>query len=156
MLFSSCIVKSLHPFYTKDAVAFNENLIGHWVDNKKGKWQLESFVDAFEKDRKKGQKLSKEDEVMYENYKKAYVANYTKKEKEAQFIVMPFKVDNQYFLDFIPIVYDDNEINSLAAQHLLKTHSVAKLDMESDNDASLSWLSEERISNLLNQKKMAE
>jgi len=154
LLFSSCIVKSLQPFYTKDSLSFNEKLIGNWIDNKKGEWLVQSFTEGFNKDRKENEKLSKQDKQILNRYSKGYVATYLKNEKEAQFIVMSFKVENQYFLDFIPIEYDENEINSLAASHLLKTHSVAKLDIKSNNDISLSWLSEEPIIDLLEQHKI--
>lgn len=160
LFLNSCLVKSLHPFYTKDKLVFNEKLIGQWVDNKKGEWKIESFVNAFEEDRKhnqkKDQKISKEDKEMLNRYEKGYLITYLKKEKEAQFIAMPFKIDTQYFIDFIPIAFEDDEINSLAASHLLKTHSVAKLDINQDlnEKAILSWLSEERITDLLNENKI--
>lgn len=154
LFFSSCIVKSLQPFYTKDSLSFNEKLIGNWIDNKDGEWKVESFVDGFNNDRNEDQKLTKEEELMLERYSKGYIATYLKKEKEAQFLVMPFKIENQYFLDFIPIEYDESGINSLAASHLLKTHSVAKLDITSNKNVALSWLSEERIADLLEQNKI--
>lgn len=154
LLFSSCIVKSLQPFYTKDSLSFNEKLIGNWVDNKKGQWTVESIKDKFEQDRKEGTEFSEEDLRALETYKEGYYVNYLKNDKEAGFIAMPFKIGNQYFIDFIPIEIDDNEINSLAAEHLLKTHSVSKLDMKSDDELSFSWLSEERITDLFDQSKL--
>ena len=67
---------------------------------------------------------------------------------------MPFKIENQYFLDFIPINIEDEEINSLAAEHLLKTHSVAKLDFTTDKNVMFSWLSEERIKDIFEENKI--
>jgi hypothetical protein len=154
LLFSSCIVKSLQPFYIKSSLSFNENLIGNWTDNKKGQWTIESVKAKFDQDRKEGMKPSEEDLLAYETYKDGYYIKYIKKEKEAGFIAMPFKVDKQYFLDFIPIEIEDEEINSLAAEHLLKTHSVAKLDINSNKEVVFAWLSEERIQDILNEKKI--
>ncbi len=154
LLFSSCIVKSLQPFYIKDRLSFNKNLLGNWTDNKKGQWTIESIKAKFEEDKKESVKLSEEDIRAYESYKNGYYLNYINKDKVAGFIAMPFKIDEQYFLDFIPIEIEDEEINSLAAEHLLKTHSVAKLDFNSDNKISISWLSEERIDDLLNNGNM--
>jgi len=154
LLFSSCIVKSLQPFYTTDSLSFNEKLLGSWTDNKKGQWTVESIKDKIEQDRKEGIKLSEEEEIAYKAYKEGYFITYIRKEKEAGFIAMPFKIDEHYFLDFIPIDFDDNEINSLAAKHLLKTHSVAKLDIDSNKAIKLSWLSEERINDLFEQNKI--
>ncbi len=154
LLFSSCIVKSLHPFYTKDSLSFNEKLLGNWTDNKKGQWTVESMIDKFEQEKKEGVELSAEDLLALETYKKGYYITYIKKDKEAAFIAMPFKINEQYFLDFIPIEIEDDEINSLAAEHLLKTHSVTKLDINSDKDLTFSWLSEDRINNLFSANKI--
>lgn len=154
LLFSSCIVKSLQPFYTKDSLSFNKNLIGNWIDNKKGEWTVASIKSKMEEDQKNGIELSKEELKAYEIYKEGYYITYLKKEKEAGFIGMPFKVNEQYFLDFIPIEIEDDEINSLAAEHLLKTHSVAKLDIVPEAEVSLSWLSEDHIKELFEDEKI--
>lgn len=154
LLLSSCIVKSLQPFYTKDSLSFNEKLLGKWVDNKKGQWTVESLKEKFEQDRKEGVELSEVDLSALETYKEGYYVNYIKNANEAGFIAMPFKIEQHYFIDFIPIEIEDDEINSLAAEHLLKTHSVCKLDMNSDDELSLSWLSEERISDLFSESKL--
>lgn len=154
LLLSSCIVKSLQPFYTKDSLSFNEKLLGKWVDNKKGQWTVESLKEKFEQDRKEGVELSEVDLSALETYKEGYYVNYIKNDNEAGFIAMPFKIEQHYFIDFIPIEIEDDEINSLAAEHLLKTHSVCKLDMNSDDELSLSWLSEERISDLFSESKL--
>lgn len=154
LLFSSCIVKSLQPFYTKDSLSFNEKLLGSWTDNKNGEWTIASIKDEFIKDRKEGIAFSEDDKKAFQNYKDGYVINYIKKEKEAGFIAMPFKIDNQYFMDFIPLEIEDEEINSLASQHLLKTHSIAKLEINSDNNIWFSWLSEKRMNELFEADKI--
>jgi hypothetical protein len=154
-IFSSCIVKSLHPFYTKDKISFNKNLIGTWIDKKGNEWEIESVKEQMLKDQKEGLELSKEDKQEYENYKDAYLIGYTKKEKEAGFIAMPFIVDGQYFMDFIPFDIDDiQKINDLASEHLLKTHSVVKLDIDTNHKISFSWLSEETIGDLIDNQKI--
>jgi hypothetical protein len=154
LLFSSCIVKSLQPFYTKDSLSFNEKLLGNWIDNKKGQWTVESIKEKFEQDRKEGTILSDEDSRAFEAYIEGYYVQYVKQGNEAGFIAMPFKIGQQYFIDFIPIEIEDDQINSLAAAHLLKTHSVSKLDIKSDDELSFSWLSEERITDLFSQSKL--
>ncbi|MFP4846218.1 hypothetical protein [Winogradskyella sp. PE311] len=154
LLFSSCIVKSLQPFYIKDSLSFNKALLGNWTDNKKGQWTVEAIKDKFEEDRKEGVELSEEDLLFLDTYKKGYYIKLVSKEKEAGFIAMPFLINEQYFLDFIPLEIEDDEINSLAAQHLLKTHSVAKLDIESDTKVSFSWLSEKPIGQLFDENQI--
>ncbi|MDC1504811.1 hypothetical protein N8475_06465 [Winogradskyella sp.] len=154
VLFSSCIVKSLQPFYTKDSLSFNKNLVGNWVDNKNGKWTVASIKTKFEEDTKEGVTMSKEELELYETYKKGYYITYLKNEKEASFIAMPFKINDHFFIDFIPTEIDDNNINSLAAKHLIKTHSVAKIDINSSSNISFSWLSEERLTDLIDTNKI--
>ncbi|MBV7267596.1 hypothetical protein [Winogradskyella luteola] len=154
IFFSSCIVKSLQPFYTKDSLSFNEKLVGNWIDHEKGEWTVESIKTKFEDDKKQGIEISKEELAFLETYEEGYYIKYLSKEKEAGFIAMPFKIKQHYFLDFIPIEIEDEEINSLAAQHLLKTHSVAKLNINSNKDITFSWLSEERIKDLFDGQKI--
>jgi hypothetical protein len=154
LLLNSCIIKSLQPFYTKSSLSFSQKLLGNWTDNKNGKWKVESIKEKFEQDQKEGIKLSKEDVIVLETYKKGYYITYLKNEKEAGFIAMPFKIDGQFFIDFIPVEIEDEEINSLAAEHLLKTHSVAKLDFKNTNELSFSWLSEERVKDVFKANKI--
>ena len=153
-LFNSCIIKSLSPFYTIESLSFNDKLLGNWVDDNKGEWTVESIKDKFEQDQEEGTELSKEDMRAYDNYKKGYYLTYIKKDKEASFIAMPFKIDTQFFLDFIPLEIGADQINSLAAAHLLKTHSVAKLDLRSDANVMFSWLSEKHITDLFDARKI--
>ena len=150
LLFSSCIVKSIQPFYTEGDLSYNEKLVGTWTDQKGGVWDVMSMKEQFIKDRKENIELSEDDKKAFEAYKQGYIVKYVKKEKEVVFIVMPFQIEGQYFLDFIPFDFDTESINNLAAEHLLKTHSVAKLDINSTQQISFSWLTEERIKNLLN------
>ncbi|MGF1555424.1 hypothetical protein [Paucihalobacter sp.] len=150
----ACIVKSIQPFYVSEAVSFEKSLLGKFTDNKQGKWEIMSFKEAFEKDSSNPSKYSKDDLEALEKYKQAYVVNKVKKEKEAAFLVVPFKVYNETFLDFTPIAFDDSESNSLAMQHLLKTHSVAKMNKLENNAIQLQWLDEKPISELFNKSQL--
>lgn len=145
LFLSSCIVKSLNPFYTKDKIVFNEQLIGTWQDSKKGQWEIVSFKTEWEKETKPSTKLTKEDKEQYETYKDAYVINYIKKEKEGLFIAMPFEVDGELFLDLTPFYYESDDLNGLVAQHLFKTHSAAKVVFQNDGGFHIKFLSEEKV-----------
>lgn len=150
----ACIVKSIQPFYVSEAVSFDKSLLGKFTDNKQGEWEIMSFKEAFEKDNSDPSKYSKDDLEALEKYQQAYVVNQVKKEKEAAFLVVPFKVYNETFLDFTPIAFDDSESNSLAMQHLLKTHSVAKITRLENNVIQLQWLDEKPISELINKGQL--
>ncbi len=154
VLFSSCIVKSIQPFYTVDQLSFNKNIVGKFEDAKKSKWTIYSFKEEWEAENSDPTKIMKEDRDAFDRYKDGYVVQYVKKEEESFFIAMPFKVDEHLFLDFTPFEYEDDGMNPLVAQHLLKTHSVAKVDFKDDGSIKLSWLSEEVINPLFNENKI--
>jgi hypothetical protein len=154
LVIQSCIVKSIQPFYTSEAISFEPSLLGKFTDNKKGNWEILSFKQAFEKDSPDPKKYSKDDLDALKKYKDAYVINQTKNDKEATFLVVPFKVENHIFLDFTPIAYDDSDSNPLALQHLLKTHSVAKLNKHKDGVIELQWLDEKPIEELLKKEQL--
>lgn len=154
LAFQSCIVKSIQPFYTNDSVRFEPSLLGKFSDNKSGTWEILSFKQAFERDSPDPKKYSQDDLAALEKYKETYVIKQTKNDKEATFLVVPFKVENEIFLDFTPIAYDDSDSNPLALQHLLKTHSVAKLNKQKDGVIELQWLDEKPIEALLKNEQL--
>ncbi|WP_299116543.1 hypothetical protein [uncultured Winogradskyella sp.] len=154
LLFSSCIVKSIQPFYVKNEIKYDAALVGNWTDNKNGNWEVLSFEEEFKKENKEGIKLSAEDIKLYETYKNGYFIKYVKKESEALFIGVPFKVDNHLFIDFAPFEFDSDDISKLVGQHLLKTHSTALVEINVDDSITLKWLSEKAISALFEQKKL--
>ena len=67
---------------------------------------------------------------------------------------MPFKVGKELFVDITPFEYDSDDLNSLAAQHLLKTHSTAYVHFKDDKTFDLKWLSEKVIKQLFNDQKL--
>jgi hypothetical protein len=145
VLFNSCIVKSLQPFYTQESIVFQKMFVGEWKDNKNNIWKVVSLKEEFKKDNKNQSELSAEDKEIFEKYKDGYFITYTKNEKETVFMAMPFKINDQVFMDFIPFDYD-NLNNDLVSQHLLKTHSVAKFDvLKENNEVKISWLDEDRL-----------
>lgn len=154
LMLQSCIVKSIQPFYINEAVRFEPALLGKFTDNKNGTWEILSFKQAFEKDNPDPKKYSQDDLDTLKKYKETYVINQTKNKKEAAFLVVPFKVENDIFLDFTPIAYDDSDSNTLALQHLLKTHSVAKLNKQKDGALELQWLDEKPIESLLKNEQL--
>jgi hypothetical protein len=153
VFFSSCIVKSIQPFYTADSTEFQEHLVGEWIDNKKGNWTVVSFKQMFLEENKDLSKVSEEDKAAYEKYKDGYLITYTKKNNESVFMGMPFKVYEQVFIDFIPFDYEDIS-NDLVSQHLLRTHSVAKIDKTADDQLNITWLDEGRLTDLFEKNQL--
>ena len=152
-IFSSCIVKSIQPFYIAGSTEYQEYLVGDWIDNKKASWTVVSFMQMFLEENKDWSKVSEEDKAAYEKYKDGYLITYTKKDSESVFMAMPFKIDEQLFMDFIPFDYEDIN-NDLVSQHLLRTHSVAKIDKLENDKLNITWLDEGRLTDLFEKDQL--
>lgn len=158
LLLSSCVVKSLHAFYTQNLLYYEQKLIGNWQDTDKAKWTVLPFTEVILKEnhKEKPSDLNKEDLILYHKYQKGYVIYFEKDSTKTTFLAMPFKINEQLFLDFIPI--EDNESehthNDLYKMHLINTHSLAKLDINSNNEVSIKWLDEDKLKGLLDEDKI--
>jgi len=157
LLFTSCVIKSLHAFYTKDILHFEKQFVGQWSDSEKGHWNVEPFKEVFlVENHKTYADLDAEEKQMYDDYKEGYAVYYEKDSTKTTFLAMPFLINNQLFLDFTPI--EDREIdqahNDLYKMHLMNTHSLAKLDFESSDSASIKWLDQDKIEALLKADKI--
>jgi len=154
LLLTSCIVNSLHPFYTKDVLYYEPKYVGNWIDQENGIWNVKPFQEIFKE--VEGD-LDKESYKLYSKYVNiSYVVNYEKDSAKSQFLVVPFKIKNQLFLDFSPA--NDNEslkcVNSLYSMHLIDSHSLAKLDMDSKGNISIQWLDSDKLEALMKTNKI--
>jgi len=154
LLLTSCIVNSLHPFYTNDVLYYEPKFEGNWVDNDNGVWNVKPFNEVFKELEKD---LDKETFERYNKYNNiSYIVSYEKDSAKAGFLVVPFKIKNQTFLDFSPI--EDNEslkgVNSLYSNHLIYSHSLVKLDMDSKDKISIKWLDSDKLEALMKANKI--
>ncbi|SNR17686.1 hypothetical protein [Tenacibaculum jejuense] len=154
IVFNSCIVKSLNPFYTKDTVKHIESLIGEWKDNSNNSWTIISTKAEFSKPENNKGEISKEEKILREQFKNSYFVEYKKKKETSTFIATPFKIGNQYFLDFIPFNSENIDLSSLMKYHIIYTHSLVKLDMLNDGTVSIKWFDEKRLEKLFTEKKI--
>ena len=152
LFLSSCVVKSLHPFYTQNTISFDKNFIGEWIDTKKGKWEIVSFAKEILKD-SSIDKFSKEDLKLYKEYKSGYSIKRTRHGKEVLYLANPFKINNQTFLDFLPLG-QDNGIDGLLQDHLIYAHSLVKYDVLKNGEISIKWFDEDKIEELFKNKKI--
>tara|TARA_R110002049_G_scaffold280945_1_gene460402 strand:+ start:840 stop:1490 length:651 start_codon:yes stop_codon:yes gene_type:complete len=151
LLFNSCVLKSLHPFYIASAIYYEASFIGTWVDSKDGKWEVASLKEEFEKDK---EPKTEDDKKIYEQYKDGYFIKYTENQKEASFIGVPFKINNELFINFNMVDYNSQDLNSLAKSNIIETHTVAKLDTLTNGRMSLKWLDEDRLGELFDKKQI--
>lgn len=170
LLLNSCIVKSLFPFYTKDAIYYEPRLVGTWQDDKVTRLEIYPFKEKF---------LEKEgdtapDEIQkYINrrlqemvgdyadfgpfglYEKAYLVFMNEDGKEAVFIAVPFKVKEELFLDFALVEVDMEPINSLASFHLARMHTLIKVEFDADDSrVNLRWFAEEKLNKLIEENRI--
>jgi hypothetical protein len=134
---------------------------GEW-NTKKASWTFKSFEKLWKEEQKKNQKLSAEGKELFERYKNSYIFEYQdigKKEKNEDlsfgtFVVTPFKVNNELMLNFIPLEYETEDINNLAAQHILNTNSVCLVEFTNDKSIKLKWLTEDVVSKLIENQNL--
>jgi len=158
LLFSSCIVKSLHAFYTKDLIFYESNLIGDWTDPDGMSFKFEPFKDFYLRNIKDLPNVSKvsmkeiDSAFNVHHYHKSYAVTYIKNQDSSWFQAMPFKIENQLFLDFILFdgglgIYENAK--DLEGMHLTKVHSLAKVDLTSNNSVTIKWLDEDKLDALI-------
>jgi len=152
LFLSSCVVKSLNPFYTKKSISFDERFIGEWTDSKKGTWVIIPFKDEITKENPI-EKMKNEDIQLYNEYKNSYYIQRNYQGEEALFIATPFNINNQTFLDFYPLEYQD-DINNLLQKHLIYTHSLVKYDVTESGEIEIKWLDEKKVESLFKNKKI--
>lgn len=152
VLLTSCVVKSLHPFYTKETISFDKNFIGDWQDSKKGNWKVVSFESEMIKENPI-EKMKKEDLKIYKEYKNSYLIKRNYKEIEVLFIATPFVINNQRYLDFFPFGRQEN-IDNLLESHSIYTHSLVKYDVLKNGKIEIRWLDEDKIETLFKEKKI--
>jgi hypothetical protein len=101
----------------------------------------------------------------HEGYKNSYAITHRRGESSTIFLGTPFKIDNQLFLDLMPIYqsdcsnnnYDDDEnfdSTFIFKAHLVATHSLVRLRIKSNNMVYLDFISEHKLSELINAHKI--
>jgi hypothetical protein len=164
---NSCIVKSLHPFFTDNTKVNLNELQGKWTDKGEGIWEVVSFEKEIMNYNYKNETdengvkvkveatISEADKKELEKFKNALLVKYTnKKKEEATFMATPFKIEDQLFLDFTPFLEGFEEGNSLAKYHLIGTHSLVKVDFTELNQVDLKWFDEDIIKELLDEERI--
>ena len=68
------------------------------------------------------------------------------------YVVTPFKINEQHFLDFYPIEYQD-DANDLLSTHIVYTHSLVKYNVLQNGKIEIKWLDEKKIEKLFEKKR---
>ena len=157
LLLNSCIIHSLFPFYTAGTISFKNTFLGIWKDKKNSddRWIINSNENINRIIKHTYISRSEKEIDLQTKYKQGYFAIHeeVKANRISIFLAMPFKIGNQLFLDFTPLIYDE-DINNLVSYHLIPTHSLAKFDILDDNTIDIKWLSSEKIGDLIEDNKI--
>ncbi|MFD1314010.1 hypothetical protein [Namhaeicola litoreus] len=152
-VFNSCIVLSIHPFYTKESIYFEKKLIGNWEDQSYNEWKIIPFKEYYLR-KQKQENLSADSIKFLKKYIHAYLITYQdEKNQEIEFVGMPFKIDNNLFIDFY-LSSCDCEIDELASMHLAPLHSLAKVELLNKNSLNLVWLGDEKFKHHIDENKI--
>ena len=170
LLLNSCIVKSLFPFYTKDAIYYEPRLVGTWQDDKVTRLEIFPFKEKYLEEQADGtpDEIAKAlDKRMRELvgdygdfgpfglYEKAYLVFMNEEGKEAVFLAVPFKVKEELFLDFALLDVDMDPINSLASFHMARMHTLIKVEFDAENtQVNLRWFAEEKLNKLIEENRI--
>jgi hypothetical protein len=137
ILMSSCLVKSLHPFYTGKDIVYKPELLGLWTGPDSARWEIRqhrSFA-GFMKDEKP------------EN---CYDILYTNDKGSTKFLAHMFSLGNQLYLDFY---LPDVEGQDLAVMHLVPAHTLARVEPGKDQ-ITIKWYNEEWLVRLFNENRI--
>lgn len=132
LLFQGCIVKSLHPFYSKKDLTFRKELLTTWEDQDGGKWNIHASKDS----------------------PNAYEMHWSKPNaEEVVFLSHLFTLDDQLYFDFFPVTGTGNTM-AIFDMHMMPTHSIAKVQMLTDQEVHILWFNEEWLKLLFDENRI--
>jgi len=144
LILTSCLVKSLHPFYTVRDIIFRSDIIGSYTDQDKGTWTIEQKTET------NGTKQTSD--IKTKNYYQLKLVD--NKKRTVIFKGVLFKLDNYYYVDFfLESGNNDDGETELYSLHVLGVHTVARVNI-SKNEISLKWYNQEWLSDLFKQNKI--
>ena len=96
-----------------------------------------------------------EDESLkkFDKYKNSFYVKRGVNEEEVTYLVTTFKINNQTFLDFLPLAHKKNN-GKLLESHSIYTHSLVKYNVKNNGEIEIKWLDEKKITALFEEKKI--
>jgi len=140
LLLSSCLVKSLHPFFKESDVVYKPELLGTFLDEDSATWNIKQHVYS------KGFMLGDTADNSY------LVEMIDENGVQSDFNVHMFELEGYLYLDFFPIQND--RFDDLAGYHMVPVHSLARLDLVSDDELVISWFDEDWLSKLFEENRV--
>ncbi len=140
MILSSCLVKSLHKFYSEEDILYKKELIGSWLDSDSTKWVISQYTFS---------KFMKGDTL-----DNSYLVEMYEEDAPlpSEFNVHLFQLGEKLYLDFSPIRND--QYNEMLDVHLVSTHSIARVKFEKNGEVGISWFNQGWIEDLFKENKI--
>ncbi len=140
ILLSSCLIKSLHPFFKESDVIYKKEFLGTWIDQDSAKWVISKY--EFSKGFMKGD--STDNSYLIEFYEDTLAPS--------KFNAHLFKLDNILYVDFFPVLKDQME--DFFSFHLVPTHSLARIEFKDNGQVFINWFSEDWIHKLFEENRV--
>lgn len=140
-ILSSCLVKSLHPFYKERDVVFNESLIGTWIDQDSSIWEFEQHKVAVKF-------MSPEKPVDYYHVKLV-----DEEDGNSYFEVRLFRLNSRFYLDFLPLT-EENIGDNMASFHFIPSHSIARIEFFGKNNVAFFWYDQDWLKSLFEERRV--
>jgi len=140
-LMTGCLVSSIHPFYRDRDILFDPVMTGRWLDGDSALWVIEQRTY---------QKSFMGETVTGNSYAITY---YEEPEKAGYFIGTLFRINGIEYVDFYPDTDEDQCNTDLTSWHLFPTHTLARVQYNSDS-IMLYWFGEEWLSDMLEQNRI--
>lgn len=133
VLLQGCIVKSLHPFFNDSDLISRNELINTWTDQDGGIWTINSF----------------------KNKPGVYELHWRHNgEQDVVMLGHLFKLNNELYMDFLPLSDNSSVDMPIFNLHILPTHSVARVISISHDEIQIKWFNEKWIRTLFEQNRI--
>jgi hypothetical protein len=133
-MLQGCIVKSLHPFFRKADIVVRKELANTWIDENGEQWKIE--LDG--------------------GTSRVYQLSHYKPDgkKDMEFDATLFNLGDQMYLDIFPIATSNSGESMMFDFHMLRTHSIARIERLTDKEVQIRWLNEKWLQSLFSQNRI--
>ncbi|UCS94549.1 hypothetical protein KZP23_05880 [Echinicola marina] len=136
-LVSSCVLRSLHPLYTKSELIIDNRLEGSYIVDETDTWNI-----------------TKADNQAIENGDKLYHLEHIQNGDTVIFDLFLVKLDKYLYLDFFIDEYKSKPLeNEFAAFHLYPVHSFAKVSFDG-NQIIINPFNSQYLGKLIEQNRI--
>ena len=141
LLMSSCLVSSLHPFFKHKDKVYDPAMVGTWMDSDECIWVIERNMVG--------------DEFMGPRYPDStyLITYYEEEDAVGLFIGTLFQLKGITYMDFWPDPDEDHCNSGLTGFHHFPTHTLARVQVDSDS-LMLYWYGDEWLNELLENNRI--